>query len=270
MADQQISIFQKIWTLGNYHKLAAEHQIISEHLVAEAQVRAGQKVLDLAAGTGNTALAAARRRARVTASDIVPEMLEVARQRVEAEQLSGVDYHVGNSSPTIDFADNAFDTVLSSLGASFFPNHQQVVDELLRVTRPGGTIGIALWPDASLPSDVFRAGQALNEGATEIDKIQPAYQLCNGDYLREKLQGRHTALRHVSGTYESCFNSLDDYVDEHCRNHPPAILRLAAYNEEERARYRQMLRGIAERYNRATDGTVAICMDYIILIIIKA
>ncbi|WP_066552902.1 class I SAM-dependent methyltransferase [Croceicoccus bisphenolivorans] len=270
MADQEISMFRKIWSMGNYHKLAAEHQIISEHLVAEAQVRAGQKVLDLAAGTGNTALAAARRRARVTASDIVPEMLEVARQRVEAEQLDGVDYHVGNSSPTIPFDDGAFDMVLSSLGVSFYPDHQQVIDELLRITRPGGTIGIALWPEASLASDVFRAGQKLNAGATSIDKIQPAYQMCNGDYLRERLQGRHASLRHVSGTYESCFTTLDAYVEEHCRNHPPAILRLAAYDAAQQAEYRQMLRSIAQRYNRATDGTVAICMDYTILIIVKA
>lgn len=270
MADQEISMFQKIWSLGNYHKLAAEHQIISEHLVAEAVVRAGQKVLDLAAGTGNTAIAAARRRAHVIATDIVPEMLEVARQRIEAEQLDGVEYHVGNSSPTIPFPDGAFDTVLSSLGASFFPDHQQVIDELLRITRPGGTIGIALWPEASLPSDIFRAGHKVNEGATAIDRIQPAFQLCNGDYLREKLKGRHAALRHVSGTYESCFASLDDYVEAHCRHHPPAILRLAAYSEGQREEYKQMIRSIAERYNRATDGTAAICMDYTLLIIIKA
>lgn len=268
MTDQEIPMFRKIWSLGNYHKLAAEHQIISEHLVSEALVRAGQKVLDLGAGSGNTAIAAARRRARVTASDIVPEMLEVARRRIEAEQLEGVEYHVGNSSPTIPFPDGAFDTVLSSLGASFFPDHQRVIDELLRVTRPGGVIGIALWPEASLPSDIFRAGQQVNEGATSIDKIQPAYQLCNGDYLREKLKGRAASVRHVSGTFESCFLSLDDYVDEHCRNHPPAILRLAAYSDEQREAYRQMLGNIAQRYNRATDGTVAVCMDYTILIIV--
>jgi ubiquinone/menaquinone biosynthesis C-methylase UbiE len=270
VADQDISMFQKIWTLGNYHKLGAEHQIISEHLVAEAQVRAGQKILDLAAGTGNTALAAARRRARVTASDIVPEMLEVARRRIEAEQLEGVEFHVGNSSPTIPFPDAAFDTVLSSLGASFFPDHQRVVDELLRITRPGGTIGMALWPEASLPSDIFRAGQKVNEGATAIDKIQPAYQLCNGDYLREKLKGRHASVRHVSGTFESCFLSLDDYVEAHCQYHPPAILRLSAYTHEQREEYRHMLRRMAQGYNRATDGTIAVCMDYLILIIIKA
>jgi ubiquinone/menaquinone biosynthesis C-methylase UbiE len=270
VADQDVSMFQKIWSLGNYHKLAAEHQIISEHLVAEAVVRAGQKVLDLAAGSGNTAIAAARRRARVTASDVVPEMLEVARRRIEAEQLDGVEYHVANSVPTIPFPDGAFDTVLSSLGASFFPNHQQVVDELLRVTRPGGTIGIALWPDASMPSDLFRAGQQVNEGATEIDKIQPAYQLANGDYLREKLQGRAAAVRFATGTFESCFATIDEYVDMHVANHPPALLRLAAYTDEQKAEYRRMLEGIARRYNRATDGTVAISMDYVIIIITKA
>lgn len=263
-------MFQKIWSLGNYHKLAADHQIISEHLVVEAVVRAGQKVLDLAAGTGNTAIAAARRRARVVASDIVPEMLDVARRRVEAEQLDGVEYHVANSSPTIPFADGEFDVVLSSLGASFFPDHQQVVDELLRVTRPGGTIGIALWPDSSLPSDVFRAGQKLNEGATAIDKIQPAYLLANGDYLREKLKGRAATVRMVAGTFESCFETLDDYVDAHLKNHPPAILRLAAYSDEQRNAYRKMIGDIGLRYNRATDGTLAVCIDYTIIIITKA
>lgn len=270
MADQEISIFQKIWSLGNYHKLAAEHQIISEHLVAETMVRAGQRVLDVAAGSGNTAIAAARRRARVTASDIVPEQLEVARRRVEAEQLEGVEYHVGNSTPALPFDDGAFDTVLSSLGASFFPDHQQVMDDLLRVTRPGGTIGIALWSQASMPSDVFKAGQSVKEGATESDRIQPAYQLCNGDYLRALLGGRAVSTRIVTGCFESCFETLDDYLDAHFAYHPPAILRLAAYDERERAEYRRMLGDIAMRYNRATDGTVAICMDYTILVIIKA
>lgn len=268
MADQDISMFQKIWSRGNYHRLGVEHQIISEHLVSEAIVRAGQKVLDLASGSGNTAIAAARRRARVTASDVVPEVLEVARRRIEAEQLDGVDYHVANSSPVIPFADHAFDAVLSTLGASFFPDHQQVIDEMLRVTRPGGTVGIALWSQASLASDIFRAGQSVKEGATASDRIQPAYQLCNGDYLRGLLKGRAASVRIVTGVFESCFETVDAYVEAHFDNHPPAILRLAAYTEEERAAYRQQLSDLAQRYNRATDGTLAVCMDYTLLIIV--
>lgn len=270
MADQEVSMFRKIWSLGNYQKLAAEHQIISEQLVAEAGVRAGQKVLDLACGTGNTVVAAARRRARVTASDVVPEVLEVTRRRIAAEELGEVEYHVGDSSPTIAFADGAFDTVLSSLGVSFFPDHPQVIDELFRVTRPGGTIGIALWSQASMPSDVFRAGQVVKEGATASDRIQPAYQLCNGDYLRTLLKGRAASVRIATGHFESCYETLDDFLDAHFHYHPPALLRLAAYSEDERAEYRRMLGGLAQRYNRATDGTLAVCMDYTILVFIKA
>jgi ubiquinone/menaquinone biosynthesis C-methylase UbiE len=270
VANEELSMFRKIWSQGNYHKLAVEHQIASERLVEEAVVRAGQKVLDLACGSGNTAIAAARRRARVTASDIVPELVEVARARAAAEGLDGIEYHIGDASPTIPFRDGTFDIVLSSFGASFFPDHQGVIDELLRVTRPGGTIGIALWAEASLPSDVFRAGQAVRTDATVVDRIQPAFQLGNGDYLREKLKGRSSAVRIVPASFESCFESFDAYVEAHLKYHPPAILRLAAYSEEQRNSYKQMLRSIAERYNRATDGTAAICMDYLIVIVTKS
>jgi ubiquinone/menaquinone biosynthesis C-methylase UbiE len=269
MAVQDVSMFEKIWSQGNYHKLAVEHQSVSEQLVAEAGVRAGQKVLDLACGSGNTAIAAARRRARVTATDVVPAMLDVTRRRVEAEELDGVEYHVGESSPTIPFADETFDVVLSTFGASFFPDHQRVIDEMLRITRPGGTIGVALWSEAGLASDFFRAGQALNK-TTEIDKIQPAYQLGNGDYLREKLKGRSSSLRIVPSFFEACYLSLDQYVETHISYHPPAILRLSGYSAEQRQEYKQMLRTIAQRYNRATDGTLAICLDYLMIIIVKA
>lgn len=270
MGKQEAPQLEKIWSLGNSQKLAAYTQMISEHLVVEAAVRAGQKVLDLAAGSGNTTVAAARRRARVTASDVVPGVLDIARKRIEAELLDGVEYHVGNSSPTIDFPDQTFDTVLSSFGAVFFPDHQQVVDELLRVTRPGGTIGLALWSQASMPSDVFNAGQGIKAGATESDRIQPAYLMSNGDYLREKLRGRAASVRLVSGVCESCFEKIDDFLHDHFTCHPPGILRMASYNEEQREVYKRRMTEIAHRYNRATDGTLAIACDYTIVTFVKA
>lgn len=73
--------------------------------------------------------------------------------------------------------------------------------------------------------------------STTIDKIQPAYQLGNGDYLRQKLKGRSSAVRIVPETFESCFTSFDAYVDAHLKYHPPAIVRLAAYSEEQRESY---------------------------------
>lgn len=270
MADQEFSMFQQIWGKGNYHKLAVEHQIVSEQLVVETCIRAGQKVLDLACGSGNTAIAAARRRALVTATDIVPELIEVTRRRVAAEELEGVEYHVGNSSPKIPFPDEAFDAVLSTFGASFLPGHQQVIDEVLRVTRPGGIIGITLWSEASLPSDFFRAGRDINKNTVEVEKIQPAYQLGNGDYLGELLKGRASSVRIVPSFFEGCYLSLDQYIETHLKYHPPAVLRTSSYNDEQREQYKEMLRTISQRYNRATDGTLAICFDYLMLIIVKA
>lgn len=70
--------------------------------------------------------------------------------------------------------------------------------------------------------------------------------------------------------FESCYPSLDEYVETHVRNHPPAILRLASYTDAQRDTYQQTLREIAQRYNRATDGTLAICMDYLMIVITKA
>lgn len=262
------SLPEMIWTLGNYHKLGAEHQILSEQLVMEAGVRAGQKVLDLASGTGNTSIAAARRRAKVTAIDAVASVHDVARRRLEAEQLDGVEFDTADAFPTTPYGDGAFDTVLSSLGVSFFPDHQLAMDEVLRITRPGGTIGIALWSEAGLASDFFRAGQQTGV-STSIDKIQPAFQLGNGDYLNDKLRGRAASVRIVPSTFESCYVSLDEYIATHINNHPPAILRLSSYTEQQRADYIDTLRTISQRYNRATDGTVALCMDFLMIIITK-
>jgi hypothetical protein len=88
--------------------------------------------------------------------------------------------------------------------------------------------------------------------------------------LREKLKGRASSVRIVPSFFEACYVSLDHYVETHVTYHPPAILRLSGYTAEQREEYKQMLRTIAQRYNRATDGTLAICLDYLMIIIVKA
>jgi hypothetical protein len=116
---------------------------------------------------------------------------------------------------------------------------------------------------------VFRAGQGVKAGATASDRIQPAYELCNGAYLAGLLKGRAAATRIVTGVFESCFETMDDYIDAHFTNHPPAILRLNAYTAAQREEYRSLLSAVAARYNKATDGSVAITMDYTLLVTVK-
>ena len=131
------------WAGGDYAVIGATLAIVAEQLVEAADVRAGEKVLDVAAGTGNAALAAARRYAHVTATDLVPAWLERARERARAEalplrcQVAGVE--------SLPFADASFDVVLSTFGAMYADDEARAAREMLRVLRPGGRIGLASW-----------------------------------------------------------------------------------------------------------------------------
>jgi ubiquinone/menaquinone biosynthesis C-methylase UbiE len=112
------------------------------------------KVLDVAAGTGNASIPAARTGADVTASDLTPELLEAGRRRADAEGVSLTWTEA--DAENLPFDDESFDVVMSSIGAMFAPRHQQVADELVRVCRPGGTIGMLNWTPEGMIGALFR------------------------------------------------------------------------------------------------------------------
>ena len=117
-------------------------------------IEAGQRVLDVAAGTGNAAIRAAERGADVTASDLTPELLEAGRAVAERDGLE-LDW-VEADAEHLPFEDGSFDVVMSSIGAMFAPHHQAVADELVRVCRPGGTIGLLSWTPEGMLGALFR------------------------------------------------------------------------------------------------------------------
>ena len=136
-----------LWASGDYPKVADEVVGgLGAILVDAVGVHPGQRVLDVAAGTGTSAIPAARLGADVTATDLTPELIEVGRAAAEAE---GVDLTWGVAdAEALPYADAAFDLVLSCIGVMFAPHHQQAADELVRVCRPGGTLGVLSWtPD---------------------------------------------------------------------------------------------------------------------------
>jgi SAM-dependent methyltransferase len=130
------------WALGDYHRFATELVWeVGPVLVAACGISPGQRVLDVAAGTGNAAIRAAEAEARVVASDLTPENFDAGRR--EARER-GVELEwVEADAEALPFAADEFDVVTSSFGAMFAPDHQAVADELVRVCRPGGTIGMA-------------------------------------------------------------------------------------------------------------------------------
>jgi ubiquinone/menaquinone biosynthesis C-methylase UbiE len=152
-ADRELKAATRAaWALGDYHRFAkATVWERGTELVEACEVRAGQRVLDVAAGTGNTAIRAAEAGAQVIASDLTPENFEAGRREARA---SGVELEwVEADAEALPFADGEFDVVTSSFGAIFAPDHQAVADEMLRVCRPGGTIGMLNFTPEGLFTD---------------------------------------------------------------------------------------------------------------------
>ncbi len=145
---------QITWASGDYAVIGTTLQIVGESLAEAVDVRAGERVLDVAAGNGNATLAAARRFADVTSTDYVPALLDKGAKRAAAEALD-VKFQVADAEE-LPFGDESFDVVLSTFGAMFTPDHTRPAREMLRVVRSGGRIGLANWTPEGFIGQLFR------------------------------------------------------------------------------------------------------------------
>ena len=161
-ADQALKAKHRaMWALGDYHAVATE--IIADLgpvLVEATGIGPGQHVLDVAAGSGNVAIPAAATGAHVIASDLTPELVAQGRADAQARGTS-LDWHVGDVE-YLPFDDGAFDVVTSCVGIMFAPHHQQAADQLVRVCRPGGTIGLVAWTPTGFIGQMFAAMKPFN------------------------------------------------------------------------------------------------------------
>lgn len=145
---------QATWASGDFAVIGTTLQIVGEQLAEAADVRAGERVLDVAAGNGNATLAAARRFAHVTSTDYVPALLDKGRERAHAEGLS-VHFQVADAE-ALPFDDRSFDVVLSTFGAMFTPDHGRAAREMMRVLRDGGRLGMANWTPEGFIGQLFK------------------------------------------------------------------------------------------------------------------
>jgi SAM-dependent methyltransferase len=132
------------WASGDYRRIAPGIQAVAEHVVRSGRIRAGERVLDVACGTGNTALTARARGAVVTGVDLTPELLAFAQERAAEEGFGDITWKAGDAE-ALPFPDQSFDVVVSSCGLMFAPDPAQVAGEVARVTKPGGRIAIQAW-----------------------------------------------------------------------------------------------------------------------------
>jgi ubiquinone/menaquinone biosynthesis C-methylase UbiE len=179
-----------MWAEGDYPAVAATISSLGRSLVEACGVRAGQRVLDVAAGAGNTAIPAAAAGADVVASDLTPELFVAGRAAAAAAEVQ-VEW-VEADAEALPFGDASFDVVLSSVGAMFAPDHQRVADELLRVCRPGGTIGMANWTPDGWVGAFFRT--LLPFMAPPPDGSQPPVLWGSEDHVRRLFGDRVSDL----------------------------------------------------------------------------
>jgi len=155
-ADLELKARHKVmWAKGDYPLMVDTFLLpVGQRLVGAMELGEGVRVLDVAAGTGNASIPAAQRGARVTASDLTPQLLEAGSRRPEAAGLN-IDW-VEADAEHLPFDDESFDVVMSAIGVMFAPHHQAAADELIRVCRPGGTIGLLSWTPEGMLGDLFR------------------------------------------------------------------------------------------------------------------
>jgi SAM-dependent methyltransferase len=144
-----------MWASGDYPSMVETFLLpLGPKLVEACGITSGMRVLDVAAGTGNASIPAAKAGAEVTASDLTPELFEAGRARAEAEGVT-LEWFEADAEH-LPFEDESYDVVMSSIGAMFAPHHQDVANELVRVARPGGTIGLLSWTPEGMIGALFR------------------------------------------------------------------------------------------------------------------
>lgn len=249
---------QKVWSLGDYGKVGSLLSWLGESLVQQLDVHSGERVLDVAAGNGNASLPAARRFADVLSTDYVPEFLEEAQRRAEADGLV-LRTQVADAQ-ALPFADGEFDVVMSTIGAMFAPDQKAVAREMLRVCRSGGRIGMANWTPDSMVGDMFRT---VGKHVPPPQGVRPAVAWGSEARITELLGSACRDLRTARRTCAFRFPAAGVCLEYFRTWYGPTVAAFAAVDEDGRRDLETELLAVFESHNVATDGTLAMDVAYL-------
>ena len=256
---------QKVWSLGDYGKVGSLLSWLGESLVRELDVHSGEAVLDVAAGNGNASLPAARRFADVLATDYVPDLLQNAERRADADGVV-LRTQVADAQ-ALPFADGEFDVVMSTIGAMFAPDQEAVAREMLRVCRPGGRIGMANWTPDSTVGDMFRA---VGKHVPPPPGVRPAVEWGSEDRIAELLGGGCPDLRTARRTCAWRFPSAEACREYFQTWYGPTVAAFAGIDDDGRRQLASDLASVFNNHNLATDGTLAMDVSYLEVVGVRA
>ena len=254
-----------MWASGDYPELASDLiSSLGPTLVAAAGVQSGDRVLDVAAGSGNTAIPAALKSATVIASDLTPELFDAGRRRA-AELGAQLEWREADAE-ALPFDDGEFDVVLSSIGVMFAPHHDIAASELVRVCRPGGTIGLLSWTPAGFVGQMLATMKPY--AAAPPPGAQPPPLWGDEDHVRSLLGDGVDDLAVSKGTVTiSRFSTPAEFRRYFASHYGPTI---AAYRNvgddpERVASLDADLDALAARHDRGSDGKLVMEWEYLVV-----
>lgn len=257
---------QKVtWDSGDYAILGITLQIVGESLCEAIDLRAGDRVLDVAAGNGNASLAAARRHAEVTSTDYVPSLLEKSRVRAVADGLA-IEYQVADAE-NLPFDDDSFDVTLSTFGVMFAPNQDRAASELLRVTRPGGRIGLANWTPTGLLGSVLKT---VGKFAPPPAGLKPPMLWGTEPRMVELFGPKATDIKVERKQFVFRYRSAEHWIDVFSKFYGPLLKALESLDEAARTALRADLAVLLAHANRADTTSLVAPAEYLEIVITKA
>jgi len=250
------------WSSGDYAVVGTTLQIVGESLCEALDLRAGERVLDVAAGNGNATLAAARRWCEVVSTDYVPTLLDRGRARASAEGLP-VKFEQADAE-NLPYIDHSFDVVLSTFGVMFTPDQEKAASEMSRVCKSGGRIGLANWTPASFVGEIFKLiGRYLPQAAGVKSPALWGTEPRLRELFGARLETINIERKHFVFRYHSAAHWLEVFRTFYGPLHKAFV----ALDAEMQKSLAADLIALAEKFNRGTDGTLVAPSEYIEVVI---
>ena len=253
---------QGAWSAGDYGIVGTTLQIVGESLCEALDLRAGSRVLDVAAGNGNASLAAARRFCDVVSTDYVPALLELGAKRAAGERLS-LQFREADAE-RLPFADAEFDAVLSTFGVMFTPDQERAAGEMLRVCRSGGKIGLANWTPDSFIGQLFRV---LGKYIAPPAGVKSPSLWGTEARLRELFPAKAASISAQSQQFVFRYRSPAHWLEVFRTYYGPVHKAFAALEPARQAALEGDMMELMGRLNRSGDRTLVVPSDYLEVVI---
>jgi ubiquinone/menaquinone biosynthesis C-methylase UbiE len=255
---------QGAWSSGDYAVVGTTLQIVGESLCEAVDIRAGQKVLDVAAGNGNATLAAARRWCDVTSTDYVTSLLDRARERAAAERLT-ITFREADAE-ALPFGDASFDVVLSTFGVMFTADQESAADEMLRVCRPGGKIGMANWTPEGFIGQLFKTiGQHVPPPAG----VKSPALWGTRAHIGELFESQAASIAAERRSFVFRYRSPAHWLDVFSTYYGPLLKAFAALEPAARQALSSDILALIGRFNRSGDATMVVPGEYLEIVITR-